>query len=136
MSAVAVQPVGDDEVLARFVLRKDWVRNDQTLRPEAFIPHPHKDLSVSRHQARPDTELWEEGKAVAAAVTVTVRRVMQLHGRADFIASDVIGQNLRVEADPLPENPSHAVVVGWPPEKAVQKIKALMLAAAARFVPL
>ena len=128
MSAVAVQPVGDDEVLARFVLRKDWVRNDQTLRPEAFIPHPHKDLSVTRHLARPDTEIWENGKSVAA------NRVMTLHGRADFAALAAIGQNLRVDADSQPENPHHALVLGWPPEKAVQKIKALALAAAARFV--
>lgn len=128
-AAIAVEPVGTEERLARFVLRKDWVRNDQTIRPEAFIPHPHNDLSVSRHLERPEPELWDEGKAVAAA------RGLQLHGRADFIASDVIGQNLRVEAAPLPENPRHAVVVGWPPEKAAKKIKALVLAAVARFVP-
>jgi len=126
---MVVQPVSPEERLARFVLRTDWVRSDLTVRPEAFIPHPHKDLSVSRHLARPEPELWSEGKAVATA------RGLQLHGRADFLASDTLAQNLRVEADPLPENTHHAVVVGWPPEKAVQKIKALKLAAAARFVP-
>jgi len=128
-AAIAVEPIGTEERLSRFVLRKDWVRSDQTVRPEAFIPHPHNDLSVSRHLKRPEPELWDEGKAVAVA------RALQLHGRADFLASDAIGQTLRVEPAPLPENPHHAVLVGWPPEKSAQKIKALNLAAAASFVP-
>jgi hypothetical protein len=133
--AVPLQPLGNDECLARFVIRKDWVRQDQTLRPEAFIPHPHDDLSVSRHQSRPDCELWEEGKAVAAAVALSASRPMQLLGRGDFIAADAMAQKLRVEPDPLPAAPHHAVVLGWPSAKAEQKIKALILAAAARFVP-
>jgi hypothetical protein len=34
-------PVTSDEQLARFILSSNWIRkSDQTVKPDAFIPHP------------------------------------------------------------------------------------------------
>ncbi|HEX3151907.1 MAG TPA: hypothetical protein VHR66_27795 [Gemmataceae bacterium] len=45
-----------------------------------------------------------------------------------------MAQQLKVEAAPIPENPNHANVVNWPADKAEQKMKALEIAAASRFI--
>lgn len=45
-----VPEVGPDEALARFVLHGSHIRrSNQTVKPDAFIPHPYRDLSVTRH---------------------------------------------------------------------------------------
>lgn len=119
--------VSADEQLARFILFSKWLRSDETVRPEAFMPHPYVDLSVTRHQALSEHEIWEIGRSVGG-----VRRAT-LYGRADIRASDVLRQSLRVESAPLPSNPNHANIIGWPERKPAQKIIALQLAAAAKY---
>ena len=57
-----------------------------------------------------------------------------MEGRADLVAATAIQEGLLVNADPvLPENPNHAIIIGWPVDKPAQKIIAQALAAAARF---
>ena len=38
------------------------------------------------------------------------------------------GENLSVEAKPIPENPNHADVINWPGDKPTQKMKAVEIA--------
>ena len=57
-----------------------------------------------------------------------------LYGRGDVTASVCIAQNLTVSAAPTPDNPNHADVSAWPADKPAQKIVALQIAAAAKFV--
>jgi hypothetical protein len=52
-------------------------------------------------------------------------------GRADVQVSVFQRQELHVVAAPLPENPNHANVTGWPAEKPAQKIIAQQIAAVA-----
>ena len=54
-----LSPMSDDESLARFILRQNQIRSDQTVKPDAFIPYPWPDLSVTRHLGLTDDELWE-----------------------------------------------------------------------------
>ena len=122
------QPVSPGELLARFVMVDRWVRADQTIRPDAFIPPKDLNLSVTRHLTLSQDELWAIGQAVANAVARQPGAV--LHGRADIRTRDALQQNLRVEAASLPENRNHAHITGWP-EKAAQKSIAQQLAAAA-----
>lgn len=119
--------VTDDELLARFVLFSKWFRLDETIRPEAFIPHPHVDLSVTRHQLLAENEIWAIGQHVADG------RGLTLYGRADICATDVLRQSLSIKAAPVPNNPHHANIVGWPEQKPAQKMVALQLAAAAKY---
>jgi hypothetical protein len=121
-----VPPVDPDEWLARFIHYQRYIRQDWTVRADAFIPHPYPDLSVTRHLQLSEAELWQIGRDVARHTSKT------LHGRADVQVTFFQQQQLQVVADPvLPENPNHANVTGWPAEKPAQKIIAQQITAAA-----
>ena len=122
-------PVDPDEWLARFILYKRYIRADRTVRPDAFIPHPYPDLSVTRHLLLSEAQLWEIGRDVAQENGKT------LQGRADAQASVFQLRELRVVPEPLPKNPNHATVIGWPAEKPAQKIIAQQIADAAGKAP-
>ena len=121
--------IPDDEVLARFVLFERWIRNDNTVKPDAFIP-PYgstPNLSVTRHIGLSNSQIWEIGRGVAAT------RQLPLHGRADTECSVVKSQELTVSPAPLCDNQNHANIIGWPTSKPEQKIKALEIAKMAVF---
>ena len=120
-------PVTDNELLARFVLFNNWIRRDQTVRPDAFIPYPYLYLSVTRHRELSEFDLWKIGQSVAD------KRSHSLYGRADIQATAVKAQSLRIEPTPMPKN--HANIIGWPVDKPGQKIIAQEIAAIAQFVP-
>ncbi|MBI3477366.1 MAG: hypothetical protein HY010_16660 [Acidobacteria bacterium] len=121
--------VASYEILARFILFNRWIRNDGTVKPDAFIPHPYPDLSVTRLKYLPEQEVWRIGQSIAGARPAT------LYGRADIPAAEARRRTLDVEPRPVADNPNHAVVVGWPDDRPAQKIIAQELAVEARFVP-
>lgn len=124
-----VPPVSDDELLVRYILHKSHIRaSDRSLKPDAFIPHPHTDLSVTRHLMATDGELWSVGQGVATA------RGKTLYGRGDFSAAVCVTLRLTIQAAPVAGNPNHANVKGWPAEKPLQKILAQQIAAVTKFV--
>ncbi len=125
-----IPPVASQECLARFILFSKHVRrSDSTVKPDAFIPHPQPELSLTRHLEATEDELWREGERVA------VLREVTLYGRADAIASTFEGEGLAVVARPIPENPNHADVINWPPDKSAQKMKAMVIAGNSKFLP-
>jgi hypothetical protein len=131
-----VPEVGSEETLARFILSSRHIRHsDNTIRPDAFVPHPYNDLSVTRHREATEEELWAVGRAVAS-----LREKQQLQGRGDVAAMAFVKQGLELHADPVRDeagrldNPNHAVVTGWPNEKDRQKLFALEIAAEAKLV--
>lgn len=129
MGISSPSPVSEDEWMARFILFGGWIRrNDQSVRPDAFIPYPYPDLSVTRHKGLSEAELWKIGREV-----VDKRPAATLYGRADLQAISVFKKSLRIEPTPEPKN--HANITGWPADKPSQKIIAQALAAEARFVP-
>lgn len=119
------EPVAASELLARFILQGSHLRPDRTVKPNAFIPYPYPDLSVTRHLRLTETDLWEVGKCVARQTGKI------LHGRADVRTMAFQEQGLYVAVAPLPDNQNHANVVGWPLDKPAQKIIALEIAAVA-----
>lgn len=120
-------PVTDNELLARFVLFSKWIRDDKTVRPDAFIPYPYPNLSVTRHRELSEFALWQIGQGIAD------KRFLKLYGRADIQAITVKAHSLRIEPTPEPKN--HANITGWPADKPGQKIIAQEIAATAQFVP-
>jgi hypothetical protein len=124
-----VPDVGHDETLARYVLFQKHIRNDGTVKADAFVPPSDLQLSVTRHLAATETDLWEVGDAVAA------EREKTLYGRADIGVAMCVGQRLVVRPAPIAGNPNHAHIEEWPAEKALQKIIAQELAATSVFVP-
>ena len=122
--------IADEEQLARFILHSNWIRSsNQTAKPEAFIPYPYPDLSVTRHLNLSDEALWKTGLDVADARPAT------LYGRADIYASIARRQGLKIDSNPVPNNQNHANIVGWPANKPAQKIIALELAAQSGYRP-
>lgn len=124
-------PVAPDELLARYITYSRWYRQqDQTVKQDAFIPPENPlELSVTRHINFTENDIWRIGRSVAGGMG------RNLHGRADIKTDCVIEQRLSVTPHPVPDNPNHANIVGWPLEKDERKMRALELAKAARFVP-
>lgn len=130
MGPLANVPVGDGELLARFVFSPREVRADKTMRPEAFLPYKWVELSVTRHRDLDEDGLWSLGREVA------VLRQKPLVGRADFTAQ--LCRDTKLDVIPA-EGPgigglNHANIVGWPSEKSAQMAHAQTLAEAATFV--
>ena len=130
MSDAAGTLLSDDEMLARFVLKKEWIRKvDNTLKQDAFIPPKDLQLSVTRHVGISTEQLIETGKSVADETT------LEFLGRADIKAGTVVKNALKAVAWPLAKNQNHAHIIGWPADKEARKTIAQELAAAAKFVP-
>ena len=116
-------PVAVDESLARYLLQSSHIRADLTVRPDAFIPYPWPDLSVTRHLGLTQEQIWAMGDQVTRQIGKT------LHGRADVLASAFISRRLQVRPAPVADNSNHANVTGWPADKPSQKILAQEIAA-------
>jgi len=120
-----------EELLARYVFRKEFVRADGTLKPDPFIPYRHTELSVTRHIGLDDAQIWELGEGVAAAR----RESAILQGRGDVQTSAFMKENLSVRPDPIEGNPNHANVYGWPDDKAEQRAIALEIVKSVTYLP-
>jgi hypothetical protein len=121
-----VPEILEAEQLARYITQSGQFRSgDLTVKPELFMPHPRFALSVTRHLDATEAELWQVGTDVSDAMS------RQLYGRSDIQARHCAVDNLAVLAKPLPKNPNHADIEGWPSIKQDQKMIALKLAAAA-----
>jgi hypothetical protein len=118
-------PVGADfpaaEIVIRFIFGKH-IREDKTIRRQAFIPPRNLKYSVTKKANLPEEKIWELGQDARG------ERVDSLKGRAD-IASCVFTQNaLTIHDQPTPTNDHHANVVGWPSDDQAQRDLADILA--------
>jgi hypothetical protein len=118
-------PLEDQELLARYILFRSRVRADGTLKPKTFMPHPYPDLSVTRHDALTEEEIWQRGKRVA--------KDGPLYGRADTSAFVYRAEGLSAKPDPSACNKQHMSIVGWPADKPSQKLSAIKIAARSRY---
>ena len=114
------EDIGDEEILARFIVSSRWYRSDLTIKQDAFIPHPSGKLSVTRHSGISKNEIWDIGKEVAT------KRQATLHGRTDIKSGNCKKTGLDVILDEPPKN--HVHIQNWPSEKSAIKMKALELA--------
>jgi len=126
-----LNPVDDNERLARFIDSSRWIRKqDHYVKPAAFMPYPNMELSVSRCLKNFEDFVWALGQLIAQSR----QPPRNLYGRADITALDVRNQKLDILPAPENNNPNHANIVNWPEEKEKQKILALELSACAQFV--
>lgn len=128
----SLPPTSANEWLARFVTVKGWIRADNTVRQDAFIPPRDLNLSVTRHLKLTQDQLWEIGQDVVDAISE--KHHASLFGRADLTVAAVAKAALRTESAPIPTNPQHTHITGWPQDKPTQKSVAQQLAAEAEFV--
>lgn len=59
---IGERPVMEDEWLARYILRREHVRVDGTLKPDPFMPYKWVELSVTRHLGLEEPEIWQAGR--------------------------------------------------------------------------
>jgi hypothetical protein len=124
-----VPDVEPAETLSRFVVSSRHIRkSDETVKGDAFVPHPYEELSVNRDKEATDEATWDAGFVVAKKLGRT------LHGRADALAATYISQQLTTIAAPIPENPNHVNVCEWPPGKPEQILKAKEIAEKAKLL--
>lgn len=125
IDSTQVPPVDGAELLARFIVNRNEVRADGSIRPQLFLPYKRLELSVNRHRDATIDETWTVGLHVAG------QRRKTLIGRADIGASSCHVGTLSVSASPiLPYNPNHADIIGYPARKDEQLSLAAKLAAA------
>lgn len=122
--------VDPNELLARYVFSQRHIdRQAQRVKADAFMPPPNLEMSVTRHRDATQAEIWAVGHEVGK------KRDRTMYGRGDVLAVNCQSQKLRIDADPLTENPNHASIVGWPVgDKPGQMLIAKEIAAVAKFV--
>ncbi|HOF33646.1 MAG TPA: hypothetical protein PK624_06900 [Spirochaetota bacterium] len=126
-------PVTPNEMLARFVFQSKHFRSsDNTVKPECFMPHPHQDMSVTRHRDIDESELWKLGSNAAAERSRKSGTQITMYGRADISAKDIFDTDLNIEPSEPPKN--HANIKPFPSEKAKQKQISQLLALKAHLV--
>jgi len=124
-----VPEVERSETLSRFIVSSRHIRkSDETVKADAFVPHPNEELSVNRDKEATDDETWDAGDVVAQKLGRT------LHGRADALAATYISLQLTTIAAPIPDNPNHVNVCNWPPGKPEQILKAKEIAEKAKLL--
>jgi len=124
-----VPEVERSETLSRFIVSSRHIRkSDETVKADAFVPHPNEELSVNRDKEATDDETWDAGDVVAQKLGRT------LHGRADASAATYISLQLTTIAAPIPDNPNHVNVCNWPPGKPEQILKAKEIAEKAKLL--
>jgi len=126
-----IPAVESDELLARYIYSsRHFSRESRRVKAAAFLPPGDGKESATRHREATEAELWQVGHAGGA------KRGQTLYGRSDVLAATCESQRLKVEADPIENNPNHANVVGWPMnDKPACKLIAEELAVAAKFIP-
>lgn len=125
---VPPRPLSVDEPLSRFLLsRDDYSPKHMKARPRAFVPFPHRELSVLRTLGMSEEEVWDWGQLHVGDVAGK-----QVKGRAETAPATYEDQGLTVTPDDIP--PGHANVLGWPAEKSQQMLIAQKLAAIATLV--
>lgn len=122
--------VGARGSLARYATERGRFRSDGGVKPKLFEPNRKLELSVFYIDGLERARIRDIGVAVAERHP-SARR---LHGWGEIAASDVASAGLRTARDDTP--PRHANVVGWPEDAAERKLKAQILARAARAVRL
>lgn len=118
--------ISSKENLARFIFsRQEYRQSDFVVKPRAFMPPASLKFSVTCHAQLEDEIIWQRGYEVAD------QRKQSLKGRTDLLAEHVRLNKLDVELAPVPNNPEHANIIGWPPSKESQQLIALLLAQSA-----
>ena len=121
--------IADTDRLSRFLFFRRWYAPTMgRVKPEAFVPHPYIELSVSCTEGLDENLVWQIGRETADSR----RDKPTLHGRADLAAQAIRAQQLEVVRDDRPLY--HANIVGWEGERSAQLSKAQEMAAASTLV--
>lgn len=117
--------MNSNEKITRYLFSKKSFREDNSLRPNEFMPPKNFRLSVYRTSSLVETEIWRIGKEV-----VSPKRELPLIGRGDLSAEKILALSLSISPATAP-HPLHANVEGWKADTVKDRLLALKLSAAA-----
>jgi len=116
-------PLDQSENISRFILSKNhFAASKKRVKYNAFLPPPDLELSVFRISGLPDNQIWEIGREIVAQPQGKTAK-----GRGDFLAALATENELSIIPDQEPHE-LHANIIGWPENKAKQKLIAAKLA--------
>ena len=102
--------INGQEAIARYITSGKWYsREKNTVKPKAFMPPLDLRLSVFRIDNLSEPEIWKIG---FQEVIEKMKQPLNLHGRADIQALNILVNNLQIDPDNTP--PRHASIIGWP----------------------
>jgi hypothetical protein len=105
--------LGSDEFLIRFVYDSKGIRQDGTIKPKEFLPHPkHNNLSVFKKFTSDESAIWNLSDEIRPDGKKGI-------ARGEIKASTIAKIGLIVDFDNEP--PNHANVEGWPPNSEKEK---------------
>lgn len=112
-----------DEQVTRYIFSRSHFRtSDNTVKYSAYLPAPNGETSVYRTSSISGDEVWDIGWEHVAKP-----RDRTLRARGDTVASVIVKTGLEI----VPEttlHPLHANIIGWPPERDLQKMLAVEIA--------
>jgi hypothetical protein len=116
-------PIPDKTLVSRYIVFSKWFRADKTIRPDAFIPDDSLELSVTHQYNLSEKSIWDIGNKIAK------QRSCSLYGRADVTINHIKSKGLdfKVDPDPITQNPNHAIIINWPPDKSARKMLAMRM---------
>jgi len=115
--------IDPDERISRFVFREEYIKAG--VKFAAFMPARDLVTSVYRTRHCSDRRIWMLGKFFVAGMMSEPKRLV---GRVDIPAKQVSSAGLKAVPDPL-THCRHTEIMGWPGERAAQRIKAMALIA-------
>lgn len=106
-------PVTNKEILARYIFTPMHLRNNGTIRWQAFKPR-NGETSVTRQDYATSKRVMQLGHKM------TRDRLFRLYGKVDIVTKDIRSLGLDAKAAPSPRDHNHANIVGWSTEKDEQ----------------
>jgi hypothetical protein len=122
--------IKDDEPLGRYIFSKSHFSSENNkVKSSAFMPPADLQLSVFRTQGLDEKTIWNiaENEIIKKSSSPN-----KLYGRAEILSFAVKSTGLELDPNNIP--PRHANIIGWPQEKAKQKMIAIELATKASLV--
>lgn len=126
MSSDRFMTVENHERLSRFFFFSKWFTpSTKRISPNAFVPHPYINLSVSCTQGLTEAEIWETGKVTQNLL----REPRKLYARGDISTKHILTERLQLIRDDKPLY--HANISNWPEDREIQREIAVRIVAQA-----
>lgn len=110
MSPAVAIVLGADETVARFIYSTNhYAASKRRVKPTAFDPTPHPELSVAHSTGLSDPEIWRLARQTLTLDTVRTA----VYARADIRVAEFLAIKLKTIRDDHPFE-RHANVSGWP----------------------
>lgn len=100
------------DILTRYIRTDRYIKADNTVRYNAFMPANNNTTSVFNVTGLVDADIW----------AIAVNYISSIVGRADIQAEDVTNEGLQLDPNEPPVR--HVDIIGWSEDKSQNQLKA------------